>query len=246
MFKLLHPYAESILPPKQIFRGQEEWDWDLEPSLLRIKKVSNGNYQWHNIEIFLLQEFFRQADTYLTDKIEIPFRMRMLAQHYGVPTRLLDWTTNPLVALYFATYNLDKDCDSSLYITETEKGLTGGVDSVQEHEINNHDFVRLVPTSFDNRILAQSAVFTTHKLPDKFIKYIPYEKRESDNSFTKIIKLRIPKENKHRIRFELEMLGINHARLFPGLDGIGHNIRWMVSRQNHWELIIKDWHKFNH
>lgn len=239
LLKILYPH-EGVLPQHYIFRGQENWEWNLIPSLFRLKDFSNGTFNWEGVEMAILQEFYREADPFLNNFIDNPLRRRMLAQHYGAPTRLLDWTTNPLVALYFATINLENQIDGSFYIANVGTSLTGGIDVASESNLNDYEFYKLIPTRFDERILAQSAIFTTHALPPNLNEFIGYEQRQNEKS-TPFYKLRIKSENKVRIRFELEMFGINHARLFPGLDGIGSNIKWIFKRHQHWTKIISHW-----
>lgn len=239
-FKIMIP-EQSLIKHGFIYRGQENWDWKLVPSMFRLKNFSGGTWTWGGVEMFILQEFFREAEPYLQSFVETPFRKMMLAQHYGAPTRLLDWTSNPLVALYFATKELnDNETDGAFYIARTNTSLTGGVDYTTEQDLDKYDFCSLIPSKFDDRILAQSAIFTTHTLPKELEPFIAPEDKE-DPKQRKIYKFRVPQRFKIKIKLELEMLGITHARLFPGLDGIGHNIKWLFQRHSHWKTIIKNW-----
>ncbi len=82
------------------FRGHSDVQYKLEPSIYRSNKLISNE---HN----LFKEFILRTPTdFLNEKSSLEKLVKM--QHYGLPTRLLDITTNPLVALYFACNGKDK------------------------------------------------------------------------------------------------------------------------------------------
>ena len=133
------------------------------------------------------------------------------AQHHGLPTRLLDWTRNPFVAIYFAVLG-DSETDGRLYAFRPESAIN--VDdhpdpfSVSEVEV-------VVPPHVTLRLTSQSGLFTVH--PDPAVPFQP-------KSLQSIV---IPAEDKPDIRRLLHTFGMNHASLFPGLDGLSAHLRWM-------------------
>jgi len=81
-----------------VFRGMTDTDHDLRTSLQRFV----GNSEQWDLEVHLLRNF-RQYARQEIDQPESPFHLMALAQHHGLPTRLLDWTHSPAVAAYFAS-----------------------------------------------------------------------------------------------------------------------------------------------
>src|SRR5947199_119509 len=94
------------LPPGSwIFRGQRDSTWHLQPSLERtIGRFGLGLAQGSRLEGGLLRRFQRHAQHYLPEVPDDRNFMEWLAlmQHYGAPTRLLDWTHSFFVAAFFA------------------------------------------------------------------------------------------------------------------------------------------------
>lgn len=105
---LKHPYSKFW-----VFRGQGNSNWKLTPTLERAELISD--------EIDIINEFKRNAHLYIdTTNINSTLEWISLMQHYGAPTRLLDWTKSPYVAIFFAINNVDVDKNySSLYAINT-------------------------------------------------------------------------------------------------------------------------------
>lgn len=94
-------YIKTVLGNKEVhkngeesfFRGQSSFDWTLKPSIYREEK-------WIENEDIMIKEMIRRFPDFLNDTKRIEILTKL--QHYGLPTRLLDLSENPLIALFFA------------------------------------------------------------------------------------------------------------------------------------------------
>lgn len=145
-----------------LFRGQADASWSLVPSLYRVKHlpIASEN-QEKNYDIFefgWINSFFDEGLNYLPTITRTYSNDRILAQHFGVPTRLLDWTRDPLVAVYFAVENPQPNLDAAVYMILPEaKHRPEDVKSLGPHKV-----IELTPPAIDARITAQKSVFTFH------------------------------------------------------------------------------------
>ncbi len=92
------------------FRGIGTSAYELVPSLYRHKKSKRSNRKKPaQLENEICERFKERAIPFMEKDITEPWERLFFMQHYGIPTRLLDWSENPLVALYFALADAKKD-----------------------------------------------------------------------------------------------------------------------------------------
>lgn len=124
-----YTYSEQIMPnaafgnqtyiPRFIYRGHSNHaTYKLLPGIFRMRQISPGHSttEYSQLEFNILNDFISEACQFVKDISvdDIPAWLE-IAQHFGVPTRLLDFTENPLVALYFACIG-SSEADASVWI----------------------------------------------------------------------------------------------------------------------------------
>ncbi|MBB1434301.1 FRG domain-containing protein [Pseudoalteromonas sp. SG43-6] len=205
--------------PYSFFRGQANFEWSLEPSLARIKhpescySMSLGN--WLELESYLIREFQKFSYPYLKDEPQNKFDWLVHAQHHGLPTRLLDWSENPLKALFFAIENREYDEFNGALHLCAPKGIAPSTRDIHQGKGTQFFFSSYI----NDRVSAQEGAFS---IPYLNIKEVGFS-HNLDIDTSKLLaykKVLIPKEAKPQLRHELNKLGINHRTIYPGLDGI--------------------------
>lgn len=218
-------------PDRSLFRGQSDSSWGLTPSIYRLPAPTMPDVPikdaYDHLEGTCIQRFFDEAVPYL----QLPAFQRsrsndkILAQHFGAPTSLLDWSTDPLVATYFAVENWEKNVDAALFMILPE----GTFKPEDVRSPRPEQVIALIPAAIDKRIPAQRSVFTYHPYGPAADPFVPIDRREnagavvsgdgqSERAFAKVT---IPAAFRKPLFRTLHKFGIDRRNLFPGLDGVG-------------------------
>jgi len=191
------------------YRGQADNTWLLVP------RAGRPEYAWHDLARF--KEWRRQAIAYYPELPADDWECLAIAQHYGLATRLLDWTWNPLVATYFAI-NSEPAVDGAVYCLLAHK-----LEDVEEKTFEEITHVaRYSPRAIHRRILQQAAFFTYHPQPTKSLEH--EELLENPG----ILQVVIPARMKASLLASLNMYGINNVTLFPDLEGLSRHSNWVT------------------
>ncbi len=227
--------------PFWVFRGQENYEWTLSPSIERI--------DLKEFESQMLIDFKRNAHLYInTSNITTTIEWLSYLQHYGAPTRLLDWSYSPYVSAFFAMVNKNIDSeDAAIWAinldkliqkaSETSKNLNK-FNYIQSEsyrfsrELEEKEFIELFmsgkfgpfilpisPKSGQLRLNNQQGVFLCQTDFNKtFQKNLESSFKDSDMK-KNIKKIIIPSSLKPDILEELNFMNINYSSIFPGLEG---------------------------
>jgi hypothetical protein len=213
-----------------VFRGHADGiNWKLEPSITRIPDDRefipiSQDISYRQLETDMFLRFKRLAYPYLKSIPKTTIDWLVLGQHYGLPTRLLDWTENPLVALFFSLIEI-RDCESAVWIILPNKWYTIDID-VESID----DIYLFLPQAIDNRIISQKGCFTIHPLPETLDRFIPIEEEilQKNISIQEVIKVIIPNDIKLKKHLFLQLvkMGFDFNFIFPDLIGLTKQIKF--------------------
>lgn len=235
-------WTDNLKEKKDLFvlyRGHRKMSHKLVPTIARPSKISNeySPKELEQIEKGIFEEFQRLCNHHITvdfhvdktDKLEI----LSLAQHYDLPTRLLDWTSNPLAALYFAVQNIEENDESSFsvwaYCIKNEnKNLLPQGDPRRQDPFGQQETLIFKPKIVTDRIHVQAGWFTLHACNNLngYDDLFEIESWKQD-----LARIDFPREKAEEIRKHLDTLHINSSTLFPDITGKSKHIRWKVLKE---------------
>lgn len=234
-----------------VFRGQKNINFQLSSSLKRHSTRKDSISEMQLLNTF--QKYGQIDDARLIESI---WESMIIAQHHGLPTRLLDWTYSPLIALHFATDHIDDkktiEYDSVIWAVRLKEindllpqkyinlikihkttHITFELLKELKIDINTYDndmgkdsFIFFEPPSMDMRIVNQASVFAI--LPRKLDPLDEFLKAMPKEKID-AYKIIIPKDKMYVLRDQLDSMNINERILFPGLDGTAKWVRRRLS-----------------
>lgn len=231
-------WVDAHSDSRWVFRGLGDVAFTLLPGIGRTRKYNLTT------ERTIFGIFDRRLAEFRDARAMTPWDKLALAQHHGLPTRLLDWTSNPLVAAFFAVtaepsvvgvkrVNAKGFARGKIVHARREKDLVPArvvACQVAAGEVIDPEAVEdpfslaevgiLLPRSLTTRIVSQGGLFSVHPFPDK-----PWMEplQQQDNLFD------IPGDLRPYFQKRLFSLGIDSQRVMGGLDGMCDRIAWQYS-----------------
>lgn len=206
-----------------LFRGQADANWDLVPRISRMKLRYKFQKRPLEAESSIIKDFGRLAKAYPeSDRQRTIWDTLALAQHHGMPTRLLDWTSNPLVALWFAVKQPPVNKKSAaVWVLRTEE--QDQLDESTELPALSRTSV-FRPNHSNARLVAQAGWFTAHIFNTKKNRYTDIQLVGSFKD--RLVKLEVPADAFPAIREALARCGVSEATMFPDLGGLCRHFTW--------------------
>ncbi|MCK1384285.1 FRG domain-containing protein [Bradyrhizobium sp. 21] len=200
---------EPYLTGDFLFRGVASVNYGLVPSVGRQRDNADGTKYGYcpKREKNWFEQFRREALPYLPVRPETEWDWLALAQHHGVPTRLLDWSESPFVALFFAVWSAE-DKDASLYILPRPNEVADS----KKPPFEEKEIAFFYPGYVTLRLVSQRGLFTVHSRPDELYR------NDALRQFA------IDKKCKADFRRKLDASGIHHAAMMADLDGLSHRL----------------------
>lgn len=228
----LFEYAEQQY--RMWFRGQSDYSWGLVPSVQR-KDGMGKNYEQYISTNFMIHTM--RLNPNAPQRYDRASWLTLM-QHYGLPTRLLDWSESPLVALYFAlSSDEDAKTDAAVWVLNPmrlNKKVGYGeyvppisYDSLRgdlEGAFSNHDnddyglqnrIIACHGVGCDLRMYVQQSDFTIHSTAERLDQIL-----KLDESCDYFYKIRIPQQIRKQLLAQLDAMGFHESSIYPDMEHI--------------------------
>lgn len=216
------------------FRGHSDEGWELTPS------VQRGNYAREEVEQVMANDFYMRACVSMKERPTQDYcGWIAMMQHFGLPTRLLDWSLSPLIALFFATNDYEKYPDKDGCIWVLRPGLLNELEGFGSYiypmdkytvidmikpafntrEVNEEFSDKIIacyPVEYNMRIYTQQSAFTVHN---------SMKKLTDINNTNLLKKYIIPADCKREIFDELRICGITLRNVYPDVEHIAQELK---------------------
>jgi hypothetical protein len=220
------------------FRGQSDASKPLLPKAGRQDYFCRATKTWgrrgqNSSDLGRFNEWRHNAVAISNKLPTSDFECLAYAQHYGLATRLLDWSENPLVSLFFAAEQ-EHDMDGVVFMHRPSTYLTD-TENLKPEEVSCVALYR--PRPFDRRIFAQQGAFTYH--PNPCVPLEPVEIPSDQKIWSDELKREVPTgmnlravrvdaKLKPSILKQLASIGVSRSSLFPDLEGLSQHINWQT------------------
>lgn len=240
--------GQSKIPRTLFYRGHPDSSYQLIPSIHRTQITESS----------VTQQFRSQAPSLVNN---VPHNdldhWLFLMQHHGLPTRLLDWTESPLVALYFALSGETHSEDASIYLLnpmELNKSVLGGGFFPDRADPRyNYRFLRafyrnpeVLPWDIGIDLeqvdekeipLALRPIIVHPRMVAQKAAFTVHGDDErdlisilNDRNIDALSHLTIPNSARKRVKRDLELFGVTESTIFPDLDGLASELKQKYGR----------------
>jgi len=221
---------------KYIYRGHADSSWELVTTLQRkLSEYGINRRYWKEREQSIISTFQKRAHPFLrhlpNEENENRRHLEWLSimQHFGAPTRLLDWTYSPFVAAFFALESMSSP--SCVFQLEYKKLIEANIKHDGDDYFNKgfdekHKFVMLFPYEprlQNERLISQQGLFLYQNDLDENVEELIHDYEIEEKILNKYIFNFSKTKQKNAIK-ALKMMNVDNSKLFPDIEGLSKSL----------------------
>ena len=219
-----------------IFRGQPDATWALQPSWWRRNRGWSGSQRdLAETMIGLVRKFSADLERqgFPTSLTRDNIAVLALAQHYGVPTTLLDWSLSPYVAAYFASHRQSDAESLAVWALDTSHPLVIDAGKVTSDTAALEPYPSLLfayPPRYANiRLRNQEGAFTILRAKVTTIEGFLSSELNGESPLVKFV---FPSQDRKMAQEDLVRMQVSDGSLFPGIEQAARRVRDWLDQGN--------------